>query len=85
MLRDEDKPPHCSDLPGTVNQALELLFLVDEDWWSPLVKIWEKVTCNFEARQASQHVLETVVQSIPEAAGFFIEATIDAVQFKCDE
>ncbi|CAF3447021.1 unnamed protein product [Rotaria socialis] len=85
MLRDEDKPPHCSDLPDTVNQALELLFLVDEDWWSPLVKIWEKVTCNFEARQASQHVLETVVQSIPEAAGFFIEATIDAVQFKCDE
>ncbi|CAF0801657.1 unnamed protein product [Rotaria sp. Silwood1] len=85
MLREDDKPPHCSDLPDTVNQALKLLLSVQADWWSPLVKIWKNATCNYEARTAAQHVLETIVLSIPKAATFFVQANIDAVIFKCDE
>lgn len=84
MLHEGDNPPDCADLPDTVNQALKLLFAVQPDWWSPLVKIWKKVTCNYEARKAAQHVLETVVTSISEATAYFTEATIDAIVFTCD-
>lgn len=76
LLTDDDHPPHCSDLPKTVNQALELLFFVQPDWYPSLMKLWKEATCNYQSRQDAQRALETVVVSKTKAIEYYSEAVI---------
>ncbi|CAF0863173.1 unnamed protein product [Adineta steineri] len=85
MLTANDKPPHCSDLSKTVNQALELLFSIREEWFPELRILWKRATCNFESRQDAQHVIETVAISKSTAAAYYSEAILKSYLHKCDQ
>jgi hypothetical protein len=85
MLRNDDQPPHCPDLPQTVNQALEFLFSIRTEWYPEMTKLWKEATCNYESRQDAQHVLETVAISKITAATYYSEAVIKAHLFPCDQ
>jgi hypothetical protein len=85
MLTNEDNPPHCSDLPKTVNQALEFFFSIQPEWYPELTKLWKQATCNYESRQDAQRVLETIVISKTEAAVYYSEAVIKSHLYPCDQ
>jgi hypothetical protein len=85
ILTKDDQPPHCPDLPKTVNQALQLLFFIRTEWYPEMNKLWNKATCNYEARQDAQRVLETVAVSKLTAATYFSEATLKSDLYKCDQ
>jgi hypothetical protein len=85
ILRNDDQPPHCPDLPKTVNQGLELLFSIRTEWYPELTKLWKEATCNYESRQDAQRVIETVAISKTEAASYYTEAIIKSHLFQCDQ
>lgn len=85
LLTDEDHPPHCPDLSYTVNKAVELILSIHADWYSDLDKIWQKPTCNFEARQEAQKVLEVVALSKIEATYYYSRAEYYGNHFPCDQ
>lgn len=85
LLTDDDHPPHCPDLPNTVNQALELLFFIRSDWYPDLMKLWREATCNYQSRQYAQRVLETVVISKAKAIEYYSEAVIKSHEYPCDQ
>jgi hypothetical protein len=85
ILTNEDNPPHCPDLPKTVNQALEFLFSIRPEWYPELTKLWKQATCNYESRQDAQRVLEKVSISKTEAAAYYSEAVIKSHLYPCDQ
>ena len=84
LLTDADNPPHCPDMTRNVNQALALMFSIHLSWYAPMKVVWKEATCNFEARQDAQHVLETVAVSKLTAAGFYLQAVQKSLKYKCD-
>ena len=85
ILTDDDHPPHCPDLPVTVNRWLELLFSIPIDLYPTLKNIWKDATCNYAARRDSQLVMQTVVLSMPRAIEYFTEALAKSTIFPCDQ
>jgi hypothetical protein len=85
MLTNDDQPPHCPDLPKTVNQALEFLFSIRPEWYPELIKLWKRPTCNYESRQDAQRVLETAAVSKSKALTYYSEAVIKSYLYECDQ
>lgn len=85
LLRENDHPPHCPDLPYTVNKGLEFFLAAHDDWYPELKRLWQRPTCNFEARREAQQVLETVALSKTEALSYYLEALFNAYHFPCDQ
>ena len=84
LLTDADHPPHCLDMSRNVNDALALLFSIRLSWYEPLKVLWKPATCNFEARQDAQRVLETVAVHKFTASAFYLKAVQNSLKYECD-
>jgi len=84
MLKESDRTAHSNDLPDLVNKSLKVLFSFRFDWLSFIERIWERITCNYEARIYAQYTLETMAESKLLAYRYLAKATINAFLYKCD-
>lgn len=84
-LTDEDHPPHCPDLPKTVNQALEVLLFIRPQWDPELMKVWKQATCNYESRQDAQKAMGVIGISIEKAMEYVSEAIVKSHLHPCDQ
>lgn len=84
VLRTDDRPPHCPDLPKSVNEGLELLFSIRVEWFPKLLQLWRTATCNYEARKDAQRVIETAAVSKSSALAYYSEAVVKAHLYGCD-
>ena len=84
MLTDSDWPPQSNDLPDSVNQSLKVLFSFRFEWLSLIEKIWERITCNYQARIDAQYSLDTMAVSKLIALHHLAKATVNAFLYSCD-
>ncbi|CAF1542502.1 unnamed protein product [Adineta ricciae] len=84
MLSDNDRLTGSNDLPDLVRKSLEVLFTFRFDWLSQIERVWEKLTCNYEARVYAQYALESMAISKVLAAKYLAQAIINALMFQCD-
>lgn len=84
MLLDSDRLLEPNDLPELVNKSLKLLFSFRFDWLAQIEAVWEKLTCNYEARVYAQRTLESMAKSKFVAMKSLSRAFINALVFQCD-
>jgi hypothetical protein len=84
MLTENDKPPNCPGLPGTVNLALELLFEIPIVWYPVLRDLWYEPTCNYDARKDAQIIIDIAPLSKIIVSYYYVDAEFCVLLYGCD-
>ncbi|CAF0804107.1 unnamed protein product [Adineta steineri] len=85
ILRDNDRPPRITDLPETVNLALQLLLSITIDSYPELVDDWVEATCSYKARKDARVAIYIVPVNKIVAAAFVVSAEAEILIYGCDD
>ncbi|CAF4442165.1 unnamed protein product, partial [Adineta steineri] len=85
ILRDNDRPPRITDLPETVNSALQLLLSITVDSYPELVDDWVEATCSYDARKDARVAISIVPVNKIVAAAFVVSAEAEILIYGCDD